>query len=343
MKRIYVFALLIIFGKLSSAQGWSELSMYSRNGIFVKATSELTDPNQSDHWVNERYGVFNLIDANSLTAWVEGKPNEGISESVFVSIPKNCQTINIYNGYGKSISLFNQNNRVKKLKLSLQIGINPVGYISEVAHAFLLKTYPESFTIELNDTDSLQSFPFPISSNELLEFIDIAKKEYLNQYTEPIYLVTPIVQFEIIEIFKGLKYNDTCLSEIFFNDSFIPNANRFKYNEIKNVYTQDGDDSKVLIDCNEGKGSIIIEDSESVFQVIDISSNNEWATIIRMPADIGYGRVETEYHIVNTRLGKIMNTNIENSSGINLLGPLFLKEKDGVTILEYTEGEICLR
>lgn len=342
MKRIFAFVLIILIGKLSSGQVWTELSMYSRNGMFVKATSELTDPNQSDHWVNEKYGAFNLFDANSQTAWIEGNVNDGIGESIFFSIPKNCQTVNIYNGYSKSQTTFNQNNRVKTIKLIIHIGINPVGYISEVSQHFFLNTYPVNFTIELNDTDSLQSFPFPISSSELLDFMDKAKKEYLDQYTEPIYLVTPIVQLEIIEVFKGSKYNDTCLSEIFFNHSFIPNIKNYRYHEVKNVYTQD-DESKLLIDCREGKGIIIIEDSESVFQVIDISSNSQWVTIIRMPADIGNGRVETEYLIVNTNLGKIMNSDIEKASGVELFSPLFLIEKDGLIILEHPQGEIKLK
>lgn len=343
MKRIILVLLLFFVSKAVTSQDWVELSMYYGNEGFAKATSELTDPNQTDSWINKRYGVLNLTDANSLTAWVEGKTNEGVGESIYISAPLGCQTVNIYNGYAKSPSLFNQNNRVKAFKLTIHIGINPVGYISEVAHGFLLKTYPKSFTLNLNDTDSLQSFPFPISSSELNEFMDQSKRDYLDQFTEPIYIVAPIVQLEITEVYKGSRYNDTCLSEIFFNDSYIPNANRFRYHEIENVYTLDDDDSKVVIDSREGKGTIIIEDSESVFQVIDISSNKQWATVIRMPADIGNGRAETEYLIVNTLLGRVMNRDIEKSSGAQLLSPLFLNEKEGTTLLEHPMGEIRLR
>lgn len=317
--------------------------MLDANGYFITATSELPDTNQGEEWINFKYGAINLTDADLKTAWVEGEPGNGVGQSVYISVPYDCRTINIFNGYTKSKTLFTQNNRVKNIKVTCYIAINPMGYVTEIANIFLLKPYPQNFYFELKDIDSLQTFAFPISPNNLDEFKAQAKKEYLKVYTEPINLITVIFQLEIKSVYKGTKYNDTCISEIFFSDTFIADSRQYKYGKVENVYSDEKNESRVLIDTQNQKGIVVLDDTESVFQVIDVSGNKQWATIIRMPAIIGNGRAETEYLILNTMLGRVMNREIENASGILLLDPLFLVEKKGNSILEHSQGEIILK
>lgn len=60
------------------------------------------------------YGVFNVSDADPMSAWVEGKPDYGIGESFEVKAP----TLNkIYNGYQSSPKNWAENSRVKRFKV----------------------------------------------------------------------------------------------------------------------------------------------------------------------------------------------------------------------------------
>ncbi|MDD2278287.1 MAG: hypothetical protein PHD06_04290 [Bacteroidales bacterium] len=326
------------------AQNWNSIGMMKTNGYFTTATSGLPDKDQvEEEWANYKYGSINLTDGDIKTAWVEGEPDDGVGQSVYISIPNNCRTINIFNGYTKSKTLFAQNNRVKRLKLRCYLAINPEGYVTEIADAFLLAPYPQDFYLDLKDMDSLQTFAFPIFPEEIDIFKSQAKKEYLENYTEPIIQMAVIIQLEIKSVYKGTKYNDTCISEVFFSDIFITDSRQYKYDKVQNVYLDENYESRVLIDTQDQKGIVILEDPESVFQIIDVSGNNQWATIIRMPVDIGYGRAETEYLILNTKLGRVMNREIENVLGILMLDPLFITDKNGYTILEHSQGEIVLQ
>ncbi len=337
-------ALILVFcSQFTFAQIWLDIALFDTQGYFVTATSELTDKNQGDEWINTKYGVVNLVDGNYTTAWVEGEADEGIGQSIFISIPPECLTINIQNGYGKSPSLFIQNNRVKRLRVTCLVAINPVGYVTEIAQAFVAQPFPQEFFIDLLDVDIIQTFLCPIAPNELSEYKEKVKDMYLEQYTEPIYQIINLLQLEIISVYKGTKYNDTCISEVFFNDTYVADSRSKRFEKVENIYTDEANDGRVLIDTGTEKEVPILEDPESIFQVIDVSSNKHWATIIRMPSDMGNGRVETEYLLVNTQLGKIMNASIEKTSGISLYGPLFLVEQHGEIILEHSQGEIRLR
>lgn len=341
MKKI---ALILVFcSQLGFSQQWHDIALFDIQGYLVTATAELPDKNQGEEWINTKYGVVNLVDGDFTTAWVEGEADEGVGQSIFISIPPECRTISILNGYGKSPSLFLQNNRVKRLKATCHIAINPVGYVSEIAQAFVVQQFPQEFYVDLLDVDSLQTFAFPISSIELAEFKEKVKAMYLEHYTEPIYQIATLLQLEIVSVYKSTKYNDTCISEIFFSDTYVADHRNRKHQNVKSIYTDPSNDGRVLIDTDSEKGIPILEDPESIFQVIEVSSNNHWATIISMPADMGNGRVETEYLILNTHLGKVMNSNIEKTSGVELFGPFFLNEKQSDIILEHSQGEIRLK
>jgi hypothetical protein len=61
------------------------------------------------------YGVENLSDDNPQTAWVEGKDDYGIGESIEFCC--GGTSLVIYNGYQKSQTAYSDNSRVKTLKV----------------------------------------------------------------------------------------------------------------------------------------------------------------------------------------------------------------------------------
>lgn len=117
-----------------------------------------------------------IRDYDSSTAWVEGKPDDGIGE--WVDLTSDSKTIiyaiDIINGYQASEDLYYANNRIKKIQISFSDGT--------------------SITEDLAD----HSFGWPDTI-----FLPEGK-------------VTSSVRFTILEVYPGDSYQDTCISEVEF-------------------------------------------------------------------------------------------------------------------------------
>jgi hypothetical protein len=188
-----------------------------------RASSELVDgkdclKNDESYYINRKYGVQNLFDGDYKTAWVEGIKGYGIGEAVYLSIQHNYKILNIFNGYGKNLTLYKNNSRAKRLKLICYAGINPEGHVTEIVELYKSKMFPKEYYIYLEDKFAVQSFPFPFSGNELKEFQDKFVAEYKKISSTPIAAVKTILKIEIADVYKGAEYEDTCISEIFFDN-----------------------------------------------------------------------------------------------------------------------------
>lgn len=126
------------------------------------------------------YDIEKIHDGRMDTAWVEGVDGNGIGE--FFEIRFDSITpmtdITIWNGYMKNNYLYYSNNRAKKLKL----------YINNIAYAIL----------ELEDSRAPQRFDVEL----------IQKFEWENEL---------VLKFEILEIYQGSKWDDTCITDIKFD------------------------------------------------------------------------------------------------------------------------------
>ena len=120
-------------------------------------------------------------DLSYKTAWVEGKKDEGIGEYLeyyFKNDSPRITEIIISNGYMKSEETWKNNNRVKKLKL----------YVNGVPFGIL----------NLKDSRTDQYF-------------SVGTLGHNKNGTDL------ILKFEILEVYKGSKYNDTAITEIYFD------------------------------------------------------------------------------------------------------------------------------
>jgi hypothetical protein len=70
------------------------------------------------------YGVRHLFESDENTAWVEGKPGQGLGEWVVVEFDKlrAVRGITIKNGYQKNSDIFYKNSRVRRLRLVFSQG-----------------------------------------------------------------------------------------------------------------------------------------------------------------------------------------------------------------------------
>ena len=120
-------------------------------------------------------------DLSYKTAWVEGKKDEGIGEYLeyyFKNDSPRITEIIISNGYMKSEETWKNNNRVKKLKL----------YVNSIPFGVL----------NLKDSRTDQYF-------------SVGTLGHSKNGTDL------ILKCEILEVYKGSKYNDTAITEIYFD------------------------------------------------------------------------------------------------------------------------------
>lgn len=132
---------------------------------------------------NIDYVADNAHDFSLRTAWVEGAKGYGIGESItfqFAKLSPPVTTIEIFNGYMKSDEVWQNNSRVKQLKL----------YVNDEPYALL----------NLKDSKSKQIFAI-----DTLQGID--KDLFL--------------KFEIMDVYKGDKYEDVAISEIEFDGTGV--------------------------------------------------------------------------------------------------------------------------
>ncbi|WP_258105856.1 hypothetical protein [Marinoscillum sp. MHG1-6] len=147
------------------------------------ASSELTSQGTNT------YNAKNAHDLSYETAWVEGVKGYGIGEYIEYHVkPENPRIteIIIVNGYVKNDNAWKNNSRVKKLKM----------FIDNKPYAIL----------ELEDSKAEQHFRVaPIGYDDRANFELLKKKPGFT------------MKFEIAEVYPGLKWDDTAITEIYFD------------------------------------------------------------------------------------------------------------------------------
>lgn len=135
------------------------------------------------------YAAHNAHDLSYKTAWVEGASGYGIGEYLIYSFPPTNPRITkiiIVNGYAKSKKAWSENSRVKVLKM----------YVNEKPFAVL----------NLEDTRREQAFAFePIGNSDRADWNRLKSG------------ASWTMKFEIVDIYKGEKYDDTAITEIYFD------------------------------------------------------------------------------------------------------------------------------
>jgi len=145
--------------------------------------------------------------------------------------------------------------------------------------------------------------------DSLLKFKQQTVTEFLagkNIKTEASQLdVRFILQLRIKDVYKGGKYDDTCISEI---KTALPKDDMV----VTQVYLNAAE-NVILMDTKTNKKIVLDSAPDAVFQLVALSHDKQWVIEIKMPAQSGGSRVETSYRLYNTRLKKQIDA--------GLLGP----------------------
>ena len=154
--------------------------------------------------LGKAYQAVNIIDKKLETAWVEGVKGPGKGEWVKLkldaekishsSTPFSISEIGIIPGYAKSRTTWYENNRVKKMLVVIYTPASATQENEWVALRLFLK-----------DDNKLQLFQVPI--------------DYIAYNFDP---MTKTVWFKIEDVYRGTKYDDTCISEIVLRGGCLP-------------------------------------------------------------------------------------------------------------------------
>ncbi len=138
----------------------------------------------------EKYIAPHLIDGSSRS-WVEGVKGPGIGETIFINFkaPVKVSYLYIKNGFGDP-KWYSANNRVKELL------VESTGRISDNFES-------KKFTFTLKDTGDLQK-------------IDLPRKVLCRGF-----------KFTIRSVYRGSKFDDTCISEISFEPLKVSTSPRY--------------------------------------------------------------------------------------------------------------------
>lgn len=139
---------------------------------------------------NTNYIAKNANDLSYKTAWVEGVPGYGIGEYLTYDFPPENPRITkiiVVNGYAKSEKAWNENSRAKQLKV----------YLDDKPIALL----------NLQDTRKEQIFTLkqPIGNGNRANYKALQLKPRWK------------LKFEITSVYKGHKFDDTAITEIYFD------------------------------------------------------------------------------------------------------------------------------
>lgn len=173
--------------EMKKYQWWSTLYPLVRLNKFTFTTT-------ASSTLGDAYKSANLCDGKVETAWVPGVKG-GIGEwakisidayfslSEYTSTPFSLEKIGVLPGYAKSSKIGSENNRVKKLLV--------VAYSPKLAQNEWIM-----YRLNLKDKDQLQLLEIP--DEEIGFSMSYMKKT---------------IWIKIEDIYKGTKYDDTCISE----------------------------------------------------------------------------------------------------------------------------------
>jgi hypothetical protein len=175
------------------------------------------DDNQEERSTSsykEKYPLANLFDRNSSTAWVEGEAGHGIGEVVVIDFSPtaaNSLPLRIWAGYGKSQNLFLKNNRPKKIKIYL-LGTFCHDCTPRVCMQGQFSVV-SSVEKELKDFNGFQEIPVPEIRIDYDSTACAGPGGYERDAEHYIYKIA----IQILSVYKGTKYEDTCISEFIDN------------------------------------------------------------------------------------------------------------------------------
>ncbi len=353
MKPFLISLFSILFSSGLAAQEWQIFRFTDAGGIFC-ASSELNKP---DDFTLGKYSPRNLLDHDPATAWVEGKKGDGTGESVCLALGDHLKKYAaITNGYQKSHDLFLQNNRIRAMKATLYVAFTDDMQETQAGFVSTAIPFPATLTFPLKDTEGIQYVPLSFDTAEVHSFRDSLLKKYVLSHKKELsegdrYLSLKdfyFVKFEITGVYKGSKWDDTCLSGLTFthrkSPQQIPAGIRITGVEENDsssaVLVKTTGPTYTLTTAEEGAKIFHLSKDEMeglVLSVLSVSPGKEWAVVAFMNGGPGM-RTEEIDKLFSVRY--LQEVPADLLKKYNAGDPLDFSEEGGKTIIECTGNSI---
>jgi len=187
---------------------------------------------QSSSLLPEKYNARKMFDQNFSTCWAEGSRGFGKGDWLLF---RSIAILWFYNGMWRSKELFYANNRVKKMKISFY----KVYARSNSTYDFTTKKFNRKTTVFTNVyllSETVVDLPDGIYPIEIhtgtppipFEISPDNKKLAYEKWANDGYR---FCRLEILDVYRGTKYNDTCISEILFGRfrPLSPESSKYVY------------------------------------------------------------------------------------------------------------------
>jgi len=302
MKATYLipmFSLLLLPAHTLSAQ-WDTVFFADGGGIYA-ASSELEKP--ADPMNFGPYSPVNLFDKDPASSWVEGKEGPGIGSYVLIGITGPLEKfILISNGYQKSEDLFIKNNRVKDFRISLYAGFTSDIRAGQFGFEADITEIAPPVTLSLKDEMGIQTFELPFDTAETEELKDSRRSHYAESWPGEIGIRDFFVlKVEIASVYKGSRWDDTCIAGIEFSNS--PPGAMLNPGESVSGVRISADSSTVYLETSENR-ELILADNRGTgpgeflsYTLMDASPDRNWAVISTQHGSTEGGRIEESYHL----------------------------------------------
>ena len=162
----------------------------------ITATSELKEG-------KTLYSAYNLLDNDNNTAWVEGESDFGKNVRIKINVKGVVTQILLVNGFRKSSKTYYENNRVKKI--ALYIDGTRLGEMEFPDRPFHKVTMANI-----------------LDEGELINLGNFFDKNYDKTRKGRAFFCKSNLEIEILEVYPGTKYNDTCISDIYMIKAELP-------------------------------------------------------------------------------------------------------------------------
>jgi hypothetical protein len=184
--------------QLEHVYGVSESLFYEDpSSVFDKLKTSSTLP-------RDKYGSYDAkmaVDGSLETAWVEGKDGPGTGEYIFC-VFQASDYLYIFPGYGSSEKIWKLNNRVKKARITAYgLGV----YTTTGAPEPVFNPMVEEFTVMFKDRYAYQGIP--------MGKYQCSRGGNWEKFW--------FVRIEILDVYKGTKYDDTCIAEIKSSEEIV--------------------------------------------------------------------------------------------------------------------------
>ena len=341
-----LFTLLgtVLFGQ------WESILFQDGGGIY-SASSELEKPASMMDF--GKYSPHNLFDHNTTTSWVEGEEGSGIGSYILVGFHKGIKKyVLIYNGYQQSKSLYQKNNRVRDVKISLYAGYYSDAMAGQFGFEADTVSLKEAVSFTLKDKMGVQRFEIPFNYAKVETLRKAERSRYLKAHPDIEQIQDFIfIRFEIVSVYRGTEWDDTCISGIEFTSNaeglYIPVNEK-----ISDVFQDDTADD-ILIRTSSGQVLTLlrvkslaeklgyISDGEFLTAYIEvISSDKEWAIIAYQHGFSSGGRVEETHKLWSVR--RMSEVSSDLLGRYNIYDPLDFIRDGGRTYLESLNGTLVL-